>query len=134
MLLGSGVSRAAQIPTGYEVELDLIRRFARAQQQDPEPDPEMWFRENVGLPSSYSKLLDLLAPTPAGRQGLLKQYFEPQNSDEDDRMPTRAHRAIARMVRDGFISVIVTTNFDRLMERALKIRALSRWSSALRPT
>ena len=69
VLLGSGVSRAAQIPTGYEVELDLIRRFARAQQQDPEPDPEIWFRENVGLPSSYSKLLDLLAPTPAGRQG-----------------------------------------------------------------
>ena len=120
VLLGSGVSRAAQIPTGYEVELDLIRRFARAQGENPEPDPEMWFRENVGQPSSYSKLLDLLAPTAAGRQALLKQYFEPHDGDQGDRMPTRAHRAIARMVRDGFISVIVTTNFDRLMERALE--------------
>jgi hypothetical protein len=120
VLVGSGVSRSAQIPTGYEVELDLIRRFARAQQQDPEPDPELWFRENVGLPSSYSKLLNLLAPTAAARQGLLKQYFEPGSGDKDVRMPTRAHRAVARMVRDGFVSVIVTTNFDRLMERALE--------------
>lgn len=119
LLLGSGVSRAAQIPTGYEVELDLIRRFARAQQKDPEPDPEAWFRENSGEPSDYGNLLNSLAPTPAARQSLLKQYFEPNDGNEGARMPTRAHRSIARLVQDGFISIIVTTNFDRLMERAL---------------
>ena len=120
LLLGSGISRPAQIPTGYEAELDLIRRFARAQQEDPEPDPEQWFRESVGQPSSYGNLLNLLAPTAAARQSLLKQYFEPNKGDDQERAPTRAHRAIARLVRDGFISVIVTTNFDRLMERALE--------------
>ncbi len=36
------------------------------------------------------------------------------------KVPTRAHRAIAEMVRAGHVRVIVTTNFDRLMENALR--------------
>jgi hypothetical protein len=35
-------------------------------------------------------------------------------------MPTPAHAAIARLVRDGALKVLVTTNFDRLLERALE--------------
>lgn len=35
-------------------------------------------------------------------------------------MPTVAHKAIANLVKHGFIKVIVTTNFDRLLERALE--------------
>jgi hypothetical protein len=31
VLLGSGVSRAADIPTGWEITLDLIRRVGTAQ-------------------------------------------------------------------------------------------------------
>ena len=38
---------------------------------------------------------------------------------EGRKVPTRAHRAIAKLVRDGFIKVIITTNFDRLIENAL---------------
>ena len=40
LLLGSGISRSAGIPTGWEVVLDLIRKLARAQGADCEPDPE----------------------------------------------------------------------------------------------
>ena len=36
------------------------------------------------------------------------------------KQPTAAHRAIARLVRLGFVKVIITTNFDRLIERALE--------------
>ena len=35
-------------------------------------------------------------------------------------MPTPAHRAVASLVQHGFIRVVVTTNFDRLMEQALE--------------
>jgi hypothetical protein len=35
------------------------------------------------------------------------------------KLPTDAHRAIARLVARGYIRVIVTTNFDRLLEQAL---------------
>lgn len=73
--------------------------------------------------SGYSQILESLAPTSsAARQGYLEQYFV---ASEDDReagrkRPTAAHLAIAELVRDGWIRVILTTNFDRLMEQALE--------------
>ncbi|HZX14078.1 MAG TPA: hypothetical protein VFF49_06730 [Thermodesulfobacteriota bacterium] len=39
LLLGSGASRAAGIPTGWEIVLDLIRKFARTINENCEPDP-----------------------------------------------------------------------------------------------
>ena len=42
LLLGSGISRAAEIPTGWEVVLDLIRRLARLEDEDCEPEPDRW--------------------------------------------------------------------------------------------
>jgi hypothetical protein len=38
LLLGSGVSRDAQIPTGWEITLDLVRRFAALQGVTDQPD------------------------------------------------------------------------------------------------
>ena len=35
-------------------------------------------------------------------------------------VPTAAHRGIARLVAGGYVKVIVTTNFDRLVETAIK--------------
>jgi NAD-dependent SIR2 family protein deacetylase len=35
-------------------------------------------------------------------------------------MPTEAHQAIAKLAFAGYMRVITTTNFDRLMERALE--------------
>ena len=44
LLLGSGVSRAAEIPTGWEVVLDLVRKLARLEGEDGGTDPAAWFR------------------------------------------------------------------------------------------
>lgn len=122
MLLGSGVSRAARIPTGWEVVLDLVRKLAVAQGADCEPDPAAWFRSQYGAEPGYSQLLDALAKTPAERAQILRSYFEPSEEErrEGVKSPTKAHRAIARLVASGHIRVILTTNFDRLMERALE--------------
>jgi len=38
LLLGSGVSRAAQIPTGWEVTLDLVRRVALLEGESDQVD------------------------------------------------------------------------------------------------
>ena len=35
-------------------------------------------------------------------------------------MPTKAHRAIAQLVKDEIVRVIITTNFDRLLENAIR--------------
>lgn len=122
LLLGSGVSRNARIPTGWEVVLDLVRKLASAQGADCEPDPAAWYQAQYGVQPGYSQLLDALAKTPSERQQILRSYFEPS---EDERMegaksPTKAHRAIANLMASGHIRVVLTTNFDRLTERALE--------------
>lgn len=127
LLLGSGVSRTAQIPTGWEITLDLIRKLAVASGESAEPDPEGWYRKNYDSEApDYSKLVDGLAGTQAERQQLLRPYFEPsqQEREENAKQPTAAHRAIARLVAQGFLRIIITTNFDRLMEKALEDAAI----------
>lgn len=124
LLLGSGISRSAGIPTGWEVVLDLIRKVAAVESQDCEPEPEKWYQNRFERPADYSQILSFLAKTPAERNQLLKAYFEPPASEGEDGLglPTPAHRAIAGLVVDGYIKVILTTNFDRLLEKAIEDR------------
>lgn len=121
VLLGSGVSRSAKIPTGWDITLDLVRKLASVSGQDCEPSPEQWYRDTFGKAPDYSELLDALAKTPSERQQLLRVYWEAtvEEREEGAKRPTQAHRAIADLVAQGFIKVIITTNFDRLMETAL---------------
>ncbi len=121
LLLGSGVSRAAGVPTGWEVTLDLVRKLAVAEGENID-DPEAWYRERFGRPPNYSEVVNELAPTRDERRGLLQGYFEPDEQDRDEgrKVPTEAHRAIARLCSTGHVRVVLTTNFDRLMERALE--------------
>ena len=126
VLVGSGISRAAKIPTGWEITLDLIRKLAVLHEESCEPDPEHWYRGKFDKEADYSDLLDALAKTRAERQQLLRQYWEPsdQEREEDVKRPTAAHHAIAALAAPGFIKVILTTNFDRLMEGALRDQGL----------
>ena len=122
VLLGSGVSRSAQIPTGWEVTLDLVRRTALLNGDDAGEHPAQWYESKYGCPPDYSAVLGLLAKTPAERRALLESYFEQSEADREagSKMPTAAHRSLARLVAMGFVRVILTTNFDRLIERALR--------------
>lgn len=121
LLLGSGVSRAASIPTGWEVTMDLVRQVAQLQGEDCEPDPAAWYLTAHQKQPDYSELLDTLAQTPAERHQVLKKYFEPTDEEREQglKRPTAAHRAVARLMKDGYIRVVITTNFDRLLEDAL---------------
>ena len=120
LLLGSGVSRAAQIPTGWEITCDLTRKLAKLREAPPETDPEDWYRRTFDKPPDYSDLLETLYKKPPERQQALKKYFEPNDRDEEGvKQLTKAHRAIAWLARKGFVKVIVTTNFDPLVESAL---------------
>jgi hypothetical protein len=124
-LLGSGLSSAAGIPTGWGIVEDLVRQLATA--QSPEAaraataDPAGWYLATYGEEPSYSRLLARLAPTQAARRELLRSYFEPTPEEREDevKVPTAAHRAVARLMREGVVRVVFTTNFDRLLESAL---------------
>jgi len=122
VLLGSGLSRSAEIPTGWEITLDLVRRVATAQGVEEQSDWAKWYRDKTGQEPNYSVLLEEIATSPDERRAILHRYIEPdaQDREEGRKVPTKAHHAIAQLVRSGHIRVIITTNFDRLMENALR--------------
>ena len=123
LLLGSGISVSSGVPSGWQVTLRLIERLARLdeEEEDVGADPIAWYRGRVGGDPDYSDVLADLAKTSADRRNLLEQYFEPNDEEREQglKLPTEAHRAVAKLIADGFVRVVVTTNFDRLLEVAL---------------
>lgn len=121
LLLGSGISRSAEIKTGYEILEDLTEKVRTLSGAEIDVDADTWYRSTYGEQPSYSRLLEHLAATPAERQALLRAYFEPTDDERERgvKIPSPAHRAIAALAQGGFVRVILTTNFDRLMEDAL---------------
>jgi hypothetical protein len=122
IVIGSGLSRAADIPTGWEITLDLIRRVARAKGVAEQADWAKWYKTETGNDPDYSALLAELAATPEERRAILHSYIEPSEEDREQnrKVPTAAHRSIAALVRGGYVRVLITTNFDRLLENALR--------------
>lgn len=121
LLLGSGVSRSAGIPTGWEITLDLVRRLASLNGSESLADPEAWYMSEYDRPPEYSDVLAQVARSPGERQGLLRSYFEPtdRERESDLKTPQASHRAIASLMSTKTIRVVITTNFDRLLEQAL---------------
>lgn len=121
VLLGAGVSIAAGVPSAWTVQEDLILKVAQAEKVAP-GDPFAWYQDQFGKPSTYDDLLDTLTHTPIERQALLRDYFEPTEEQREQgvKLPTVAHRAVARLVASGLVRVILTINFDRLVEAALR--------------
>jgi SIR2-like protein len=122
LLIGSGVSRPAEIPTGWEIVLDLIRSLARLKNEDCGENPAGWYEQTFGAAPTYDVLLGSLAKTPAERRQFLARYFEPtpEERERGAKVPTAAHRAIAELVELGYVRIILTTNFDHLTERAIE--------------
>lgn len=127
LLLGSGISRSAHIPTGWEIETALIEQLAASKKDIIKDNPHQWFKERYEKEASYSFLLEELVKTPTERVHLMKHFFEP-TEDETDlgwKQPTKAHIAIAKLAKSGYIRVILTTNFDRLLEQAFETEGIT---------
>lgn len=121
VLLGSGVSRSAGVPTGWEITLGLARDLAAMLGERPGDDVAAWYRSRHGAEPEYSALIGQLARAPGERRNFLEPFFEP-TADERERglkRPTVAHRVVARLMASGAVRVCITTNFDRLLEQAL---------------
>ncbi|MFM9812912.1 SIR2 family protein [Streptomyces scabiei] len=122
VLLGAGVSMAAGMPSAWDVQVDLIERLAAAEGTATLGNAHAWYRQRFGHPATYDRLLDALTSTPYERQAMLRSYFEPDDQEREDglKQPSTAHHAIARLVAAGHVRIVLTTNFDRLMETALR--------------
>jgi NAD-dependent SIR2 family protein deacetylase len=115
IFLGSGISSEAGIPTGSKL-LDLTKEklyimnksLLKIQNQD---DYQKWIDQKEIKDMTYSDLLGMFN-SEEDRRIFLEQFFV-------NAKPTESHRNIAAMVKNGLVKVIITTNFDRLMENAL---------------
>jgi hypothetical protein len=122
LLLGSGTSRSAGIPTGWDVTLDLVRRVAAAAKKDAGSDPAAWYTATFGKAPGYSDLLKEVTRSPAERAQLLRGHFEPDEAEREQglKVPKSGHHAIARLVAAGYLRLILETNFDHLVEAAIR--------------
>ena len=125
LLLGSGVSQSAGIPTGWDVLMDLVGKLITINKES-EVNKEKWFFDKYGMPPDYSILLSELVKTQTERVNLLRPYFEPTEKEKMNgfKQPTPAHKEIARLAKRGYFKVILTTNFDRLLEKAFEDEGL----------
>jgi SIR2-like domain len=122
VLLGSGISTAAGIPTGWEVVRDLVLKIALNEDVavgEVDFDPVSWYVQRFGHEPRYDALVRSLAITDPARRALLRAYFDPPPDAADPVEPTLGHRVLARLVAEGRVRIVLTTNFDHLMERAL---------------
>lgn len=121
-LIGSGVSSTAGVPTGWAITLDLVERYAALLDEDTAGDPASWCRDRFGAAPDCSTLIAELAPSADDRQQLLSPYFEPDETEREQglKLPTAAHHSMAQLVTAGFAKVFVTTNFDRLLDTAIR--------------
>lgn len=122
LLIGSGISRDTGIFTASEITDDIIRQIAGNKIQSGQK-PQDWYKEtHEDRAPTFSSLFGELTKSDEDRTAILRQYFEPVDSNKKPLIiePTPAHLSIARLVRDGIISMIITTNFDPLLEEAIR--------------
>ncbi|MDL2277147.1 SIR2 family protein [Parabacteroides sp. OttesenSCG-928-G07] len=126
LLLGSGISKKSGIPTGWDIVIDLIKKLAKINKEECASNPEEWFIKKYNQEPNYSTILSKLVKSPTERVNFLRQYFEPtaEEIEQGLKQPTKTHKLIASLVKKGYIKVIITTNFDRLLENALLLEGI----------
>lgn len=101
---GAGISRNSGLPIVFEFEGEILGKLPVAEE------------DKVAILNSdrpFERFMEYLrAVEPAAFQKLLSIY--------DCGEPNANHRLLAKLMRAGSIRTIVTTNFDRLIEKALR--------------
>jgi hypothetical protein len=122
LLLGSGISQKAGIPTGWDITLKLVQQIALLNNETIDESIDTWYVKKFKEELDYSNLLGKITNTQEERINLLKPFIEPNEEEFEEglKQPTKAHEQIAQLVKLGYIKVIITTNFDRLIENSLK--------------
>lgn len=127
-LLGAGASASAGVPLASSIRDRLLfDRYAvvhkLVRQELDETDPVQvervltYFDDANGMPplgsaGDYSAAFELCLPEPSARKALLQQLIEHAK-------PGFAQRVFGGLVVSGACDLVVTTNFDRLIEKSV---------------
>lgn len=127
LLVGAGISSTSGILATWDITTDLCRKLAVCHKIPQGENPRSWFADTFGEEPTYTGVLERMSASGFDRVGTLRRYFEPSSEEDIEyrrKQPTIAHRSIARLVKSGHIRVIVTTNFDRLLETAIQAEGI----------
>jgi len=125
LFAGSGISVCAGVPLATIDLLDLpsivthIQKDFHASLGHPpvkEEDLLAWYADQKLLQEPetlYSDALNLIGDTPRSRQHYLRHFF-------DGKGPGSCHNSLAKLVEREFIQILLTTNFDSLIEDAIR--------------
>ncbi|WP_265533867.1 hypothetical protein [Pseudomonas saponiphila] len=80
VLLGSGVSRSAGIPTGWEITMELVKRAGIASGAGEQEDWLSWYVGQTGQQPNYSSLLETLASTQTERRAIIQGFPRAQRA------------------------------------------------------
>lgn len=115
-LLGAGMSAGAGIPLGGAIVTMLRQRLVEELKQDISPEAgeslfeELgWFRDPE---SEYAEALLRAFSSDHERQRFFRELIV-------GKMPTLAHYYLASIIANGHCNLVLTTNFDDLLEKAL---------------
>jgi NAD-dependent SIR2 family protein deacetylase len=120
VLVGSGVSLEAGVPSGEQILRDTRERLYRTQESNDPAGPEelsVWLEENGFDQLGYSELLEAIFPAQQARRDFITAFFR-------DAAPSPTHLVLADLAARGLLRVFITTNFDPLFEQALVARGL----------
>lgn len=115
LLCGSGISKDAGIPTGWDILLEALRLIRH--QMDGEvieytnEEMESYYNEKFEG-ATYSEIIEKMFPGDEEQREFLEEMFK-------DKHPGKAHDLIAKLIDRGLVRLIITTNFDSKIEEAL---------------
>lgn len=126
LLLGAGASITSGIPAaGTTVE--KIARWAWCKENGRHPDDftirrsdywpwltaQPWFGRDLSPAELYPNAIDNLLGVKSDRREFFEQLVNPLNVP-----PSRGYVALTQILHQGWISTVLTTNFDPCLERA----------------
>lgn len=112
LLCGAGVSIDAGVPTGWQIMMNTVEHLRKSDGIESTENIESWFENSEYADCTYSEILEKVFPYPNNQQEYFEGHLENKEIGE-------SHTLIAQLAQKGIIRAIVTTNFDRYIEKSL---------------
>jgi hypothetical protein len=126
LLLGAGASITSGIPAAGKT-VERVARWAWCKENGRHPGDmsirrsdywpwlaaQPWYKPNVAHGDLYPEAIDNLLGVKSDRREFLEQLINPP-----DVPPSRGYVGLTQVLHQGWISTVLTTNFDQCLERA----------------
>jgi len=126
LLLGAGASITSGIPAAAKT-VEKLARWAWCKENGRHPDDfvirrsdywpwftaQPWYRQDLSPADLYPDAIDNLLGVKSDRREFFEKLINPPGVQ-----PSRGYVALTQILHQGWISTVLTTNFDQCLERA----------------